>query len=186
MQFLKSASGVRCRAAVCMVHTTGKGNLFIATKGFLLGTGLRVEQRGSQDDLMAIIKAGLSDPALRGYSMDAVLLLEPLPAVANQPNQSTPEPTAEPRQSGNGSTSRMTQQDGQEEPDQQKNGDEWRGVGISNCGVPDTLRGQKIDPQWAVHKITLSDRGSLTFTSVPRVFIRTRQGFAATLRWLYW
>ena len=56
----------------------------------------------------------------------------------------------------------------------------------SGCGVPDPFRGQKTDQQRAVHGVTLSHQGRLTFTSVPRVIIRTWQGFAATLRWLFW
>jgi len=75
--------------------------------------------------------------------------------------------------SGNGSSSRMTQQEGQEESDQQEYGDVWRGAGNSRCRVPDPFRGQKTDHQRAVHRVTLSHQESMTSTSVPREIIRT-------------
>lgn len=84
---------------------------------------------------------------------------------------------------------RMKQQEGQEESDQQENGDEWRGVGSSSSRVPDPFRRQMADQLWSVHWVTVSHRGSLTFTSVPREVIRTLyapgRGIAATLSWVY-
>jgi len=67
----------------------------------------------------------------------------------------------------------MTQQQGQEESDQKKNDDEWRGAGSSGWGAARPFRGQKTDQQWSVHRVTLSHRGSPTSTSVPLVIIRT-------------
>jgi len=50
---------------------------------------------------------------------------------------------------------------GEEEPEQKENGDEWSVPGSGGCGARGPFRGQMADQQRSVHKVTLAQ-------SIPR------------------